>query len=473
MRRRLATSYVVLLVLVLAALEVPLAIALTTRDTQRMALDRMADAVRFATAAEASLRTDERTALETDLRVYDELYGIGAAVIDRDGRVLFSTRVLPMRIPLVQRQVRRALAGEQPGGSDIVWPWEDKPMVVAAPIGAGGETLGAIVIVSPTNALREQARNDWLVLAGGGVLAMIAFVLAALALAGWTLKPVAELDAAVHDIARGDYAARVPQRSGPPELRRLASAFNEMVHTVSDVLERQRSFVSQASHQLRNPLTALRLRVEELNEAVPGDEGRLALQETDRLCQVLDSLLELASAERGRFGWDDVDADLVAADRVAAWQPLAAARGAVLRHEAARRPMRVRAVTTAVDQSLDALIDNALKFGATTVTIRVRETDDGVAVHVVDDGPGLTEDQRRMATERFWRAPTAQNTEGSGLGLPIVAVLVDTSGGRLDLRPTAPHGLDAVLCFPRAPTPADEPGDARGDAVGNALADAR
>jgi signal transduction histidine kinase len=195
-------------------------------------------------------------------------------------------------------------------------------------------------------------------------------------------------------------------------------------------------------------LTALRLRVEDLSDAVPGDEGRTALQETDRLAQVLDSLLALASAERGKFGLETVDADAVAADRITAWRPLAEQRGVTLRHEPADHPMKVRAVTTAVDQALDALIDNALKFGGTTVTVRVRSAGEQVSVHVIDDGPGLTEDQRRQATERFWRAPTDQNTAGSGLGLPIVAVLVDTSGGRLDLRPTKPHGLEAVLWFP-------------------------
>jgi signal transduction histidine kinase len=68
---------------------------------------------------------------------------------------------------------------------------------------------------------------------------------------------------------------------------------------------------------------------------------------------------------------------------------------------------------------------------------------------VIDDGPGLTDDQRRQATERFWRAPTDQNTAGSGLGLPIVAVLVETSGGRLELRSAEPHGLEATVLFPR------------------------
>jgi len=464
MRRRLTISYVVLLVLVLAALEVPLAIALTTRDSQRMALDRLADAVSFATVAEVAITGGDRdeatteppasdwAALRNQLVRYEEMYGIAALVVDREKRTVAASREgLTLDTAEARRERDNALAGDQPDASRTVWPWRDEPMVVAAPIGSGGETLGAVVTISPADRLRAQTGRLWLALAGGGLLALAVFILAALALARWTLRPIAELDAAVHDIAGGDYGARVPAAGGPPELRRLATAFNEMVGTVSDVLDRQRAFVSHASHQLRNPLTALRLRVEDLSEAVPGDEGRTALQETDRLSEVLDSLLALASAERGNFGLETVDADAVAADRITAWLPLAEQRGVALRRVPSPRQVLVRAVTTAVDQALDVLIDNALKYGATSVTVSVRPSDDGVTVHVVDDGPGLSEEQRRLATERFWRAPTSQNTIGSGLGLPIVAVLVGTSGGTLDLRPAEPHGLEAVLLFPAEP----------------------
>ena len=170
---------------------------------------------------------------------------------------------------------------------------------------------------------------------------MLACVLTAFGLAGWVLRPVTELDAVTHEIAEGDRGARVQHRLGPPELRRLAASFNHMADAVSDVMDRQRAFVAHASHQLRNPLTALRLRVEELGPSLTDPDGRaehrLALEETDRLALVLDALLTLARAEREENQRVTVDAAAVAASRVAAW---AAAGPAPVGHAAPGRGRR-------------------------------------------------------------------------------------------------------------------------------------
>jgi signal transduction histidine kinase len=178
-------------------------------------------------------------------------------------------------------------------------------------------------------------------------------------------------------------------------------------------------------------------------------EHRLAVEETDRLRHILDGLLALAQAERGRHHVETVDAAKTAEERVAGWQPLATQSGITLRREGADSAM-VSAVPTAVGQALDALIDNALKFAGTgaTVTVRVVAGADVVRLHVIDDGPGLGDTERMRATERFWRAPGTQNIDGSGLGLPIAAVLVAASGGQLDLLAAQPRGLDARLTFP-------------------------
>ncbi|MFF5177963.1 sensor histidine kinase [Micromonospora sp. NPDC000316] len=468
MRRRLVISYLLLMVLVLVGLESPLAITLASRETERVRADRLADATRFASLAGPALRGGAPGPIEAELRSYGELYGIGAAVVDRDRDIVVGSALWPAAD--TSTVLDTALSGQQVSHPESVWPWSAGPVVVAVPINDVGEVLGAVVIVTPADEIRRAVVAWWLLLALAGLLFVLACVLTAFGLAGWVLRPVTELDAVTHEIAEGDRGARVQHRLGPPELRRLAASFNHMADVVSDVMDRQRAFVAHASHQLRNPLTALRLRVEELGPSLTDPDGRaehrLALEETDRLALVLDALLTLARAEREENERVTVDAAAVAASRVAAWAPLARHRSVELRLETSDAPVYARTVPTAVDQALDALIDNAVKFSGAgaSVTVTVARHDDGVALEVRDTGPGMTERQLDQATERFWRAPDAQNVDGAGLGLTIVAVLVDASDGRLTMRAGKPRGLVAGLWFPAPPPDAvAEPAD--GDAV--------
>ncbi|MGW3889840.1 sensor histidine kinase [Micromonospora chokoriensis] len=465
MRRRLVISYLLLMVLVLIALETPLAATMASRETERVRADRLADATRFASLAGPALRDGGPGPIESELNSYDNLYAIGVAVVDRDRSTpVSSPRWQPS--PGTAMVLDIALSGQQTSAPESVWPWTTDPVVVAAPINDGGEVLGAVVIASPSGPIRRAVAAWWLLLALAGLLAVLACVLTAFGLAGWVLRPVTELDAVTHEIAEGDRGARVQHRLGPPELRRLATSFNHMADVVSDVMDRQRAFVAHASHQLRNPLTALRLRVEELGPSLTDPDGRsehqLALEETDRLALVLDALLTLARAEREENERVTVDAAAVAASRVSAWAPLARHRSVTLRLATSDAPVYAQTVPTAVDQALDALIDNAVKFSGAggAVTVIVDRRDDGVSLEVRDSGPGMTESQLRQATERFWRAPDAQNVDGAGLGLTIAAVLVDASDGRLTMRPGESRGLVAALWFPAAePDPAAEPVD--------------
>jgi signal transduction histidine kinase len=454
MRVRLVGTYLALLALVLLALEIPLAINVAASDTQQMVIDRNADAARFASLADPALRTGKTVFLNDDLHRYHDLYGIAAAIADRDGRLVSVTGdPSAFDTQLVRESVARALAGERVGAGHTVWPWQDGPLAIAVPVTTNGEVVGAVVTLSPTDGLRSTVDSSWAGLALGGLLAAVVFVLVAVLLAGWTLRPVARLDAATHQISRGELDARVPPELGPPELRRLARSFNTMADDVSDALEQQRAFVAHASHQLRNPLTALRLRVEELGQFISDpagrDEHQLAMEETGRLRRILEGLLALAQAERGQHETEVVDAATIADERVSGWLPLARQYEITLRRTGCTSAP-VRAVPTAVGQALDALIDNALKFAGpgAAVTVDVAPGKENVELHVVDDGPGLDGTDRIRATERFWRAPHAQNIDGSGLGLPIATVLVRASGGQLDLLPADPKGLDVRLTFP-------------------------
>ncbi|MEU4624605.1 HAMP domain-containing sensor histidine kinase [Actinoplanes sp. NPDC023801] len=450
MRRRLVITYLLLLCMVLLALEIPLALTVASRETDGAVADRMADATRFASLAAPAVRSGDMDALNDELRRYSELYGIGVLLFDQDQVVLSAFGTRPAS-PVVA--VRGALAGHQVSSPATLWPWVREPLTVAVPISDGGAVLGVVLTVSPTDRSRRDVLVVWLALTLVGVLAVAACLTTADRLASWVLRPVTRLDSAAHEIAEGDSAARVVPGLGPPELRRLSASFNEMADAVAEAMERQRSFVAHASHQLRNPLTVLRLRIEDLGSRLDDEELRseheFALEETDRLADVLDGLLSLARAERGRHQVEIADATALTADRVKAWQPLADRRDVALVAELPDGPLPARLVATALDQALDALIDNALKFtpAGGRVVVRLRSVDGDAEVSVRDTGPGMTEEQCRQATERFWRAPDAQNVDGAGLGLSIVAVLVEASDGRFTLTPADTGGLAATIRF--------------------------
>ncbi len=454
MRRRLVITYVVLLGCVLLALEVPLGANVAAGRTDEMVVDRLLDANRLASVAEPALREGHTQRLEAELAQYHRVYGISAAVANREAALIaVAGDTAEFVSPLTQRRLREALAGSRAGGSGPIWPWQPAPLTLAVPVTSGGEVIGAVVTLSPTDRLRSAVVETWALTGGAGLLALGVFVVVAVWLARWILRPVTDLDDTALRMAAGDFDARVPADVGPTELRHLACSFNQMAERVGGSLVRQRAFVAQASHQLRNPLGALRIRVDNLARYVRepgGDEHRLLLEETERLAQILDGLLALARAEGDQHRWECVDAAVVADERVVAWAPLAAERGiALARTGVDTAPVRV--VATAVDQSLDALIDNALKFAGrgASVEVEVAAANGSVDVSVRDDGPGLSEEDRRRAADRLWRAPTVQNIAGAGLGLAIVAVLAEASGGRLRLSGVEPRGLAATLTLQR------------------------
>jgi signal transduction histidine kinase len=449
MRRRLLLIYLSLFVIVVAALAATLAITIAVRDTQTVYIDRQGDAAWFASLAESALRTGQQDEFSTHLAGYDRLYGIAAELIDRDGNVMAASRTGLRPDEHTDRHVAEALAGERAGLDHVLWPWKDITLVVAEPVGSDGEVIGAVLTISPTAAVRGRIARAWALLAVGSIIAIGLSGFAAWPVTGWILRPVRELDDATHDIADGRLAARVRHVAGPAELRRLAESFNTMADTVTRLLERQRTFVSYASHQLRNPLAALRLRVENLTvylDRAGREEHALTLDEVDRLTRICDGLLALARADAVGLTLEEVDAATVAAGRVDAWGPLARRAGITLRRSGvATAPATAADV---IDQVLDALIDNAVKFAGSgaTITIRVDPPAGGwVELHVVDNGPGLPDADLAGAARPFWRDPGHGDRPGSGLGLAIAATLVEACGGTLDLSAATPHGLHVRL----------------------------
>jgi signal transduction histidine kinase len=276
--------------------------------------------------------------------------------------------------------------------------------------------------------------------------------MAAFRLAGWVLRPVRILDRVTHDIATGRMKSRVAAAGGPPELRRLARSFNEMADNVEEVLDQQRAFVADASHQLRNPLSALLLRIELLGLELPTghEEVGKVREEGKRLASVLDDLLGLALAEHAEADLALTDIAALAVERVEAWLPVAIREGVELDYTGTAAATGW-ADPVALSSALDAIVDNALKFTpqGESVFVSTEIRGESVAVTVADGGPGLTDEEIARIGDRFWRSPRHQNIDGSGLGLSIARVLLAQGGGSLSYAPNDPHGLRVTLTVPR------------------------
>jgi signal transduction histidine kinase len=451
-RRRLIVLVLGFVAGLLAALEVPLAVTYAQRTSLDLFVTQLTDTTRFATLAEPALREERHGTLDFEVQRYDELYGVAVLVVDREGTVVLRSRsAIDATRPELAKALETALAGRPAERPHVAWPWDDRPYVVAEPVGRDNQVSGAVVTVGPTDQVQDVVLRRLLVLVGGGLIALtVSALLLGIPVVRWVLRPVARLAGAADEISRGRLDARVTVAGGAPELRRLTVAFNTMADSVERALDRQRFFVSQASHQLRNPLTALRLRVEMLGGHVAPaglEEHQHAVAELDHLGELLDALLKLAGTDARRAERAEVDVAAVARGRVEAWRPAYAEAATPVDFAGPESGPVVRLIPDVLDQVLDALLDNALKFApGAPVRVEVR----GTEVTVTDAGKGLSADDLGHVGERFWRSRTHQNVAGTGLGMAIAVALVEACGGTLVLSAVEPHGLQARVKLPSA-----------------------
>lgn len=444
---------------VLLALGVPLGISLASAQQQNVVVDRIDDTAYFAAIARpaadvTSGSRDDLRILSRELESYYDVYGIRAGVFLPNDTPLANgptTWFLP-ETGEVRDAFEESLLSRRSHDPKQVWPWQRGRLVVASPVIRDGDVVAVVVTDSPTGEMRSRILNGWLIIAGGLTAAMLVAVGAALRLTGWVLRPVRVLDVTTHEIASGRLKSRVAVASGPPELRRLARSFNEMADNVEDVLEQQRAFVADASHQLRNPLAALLLRIELLAFELPeGNEEIASVQaEGRRLAQVLDDLLDLALAEHTAADLRLTDVGALASERVAAWAPTAEAKG--VRLVGSCPPTTAWADPVALSSALDAVIDNAVKFTPEDESVEVTVTSVGAmsTIEVADHGPGLTDEEIARIGDRFWRSGRHQNIKGSGLGLSISRALLSAGGGTISYGHHEPRGLRVTVTVPRS-----------------------
>ena len=460
MTRRLLWSYLSLTVLVLLSLEVPLAIIYAHSERQDLSAQAERAASALATLVEDNLENRlpvSSPLVTTAARRYGHATGGHVIVLDKAGVAQIDTGRPSStgRSYHNQPEVRAALDGRIGSGRLPSSATEPGGQFVAVPVASGGEVNGAVILTYSTSSVEGRIHRYWLTLAGIAIIA-----LAAAALVGWTFarrvtRPLEDVERAAGTAGAGDLAVRAPV-GGPPEVQSLAQSFNGMIVKLESLMHAQEDFVADASHQLRTPLATLRLTLENLEyEAADPADLEAALREVDRLSRTVNGLLALARADRDPPARQAVDLRAVAGERVALWSPLARQRELTLSSDI-NRPWWVLGTADRLEQVVDNLVENAVDASSPggEITIAVSAADRWTELHIIDTGPGLTDEERTRAFDRFWRK--GGTSGGSGIGLAIVARLVRADGGEVELHRAATGGIDAVVRLrpESAPTPA-------------------
>ena len=436
MTRRLLASYLALTVVVLIALEVPLAIVNGRNERQNLTAKVERDAFAFASLSEDVLQAGRTSpALQQAAKAYLRRTSGRVVIVTRAGRSIADSQptFAGERNFRTRPEIAAALAGHTVSGIRPSETLHTRLLYVAVPVASSGVVHGAVRITYPTSALDHRVNRYRLVLLVVALVVLAAAVLVGLLLARSIARPLRAVQDTAARVGHGDLAARAPEDDGPPDVQRLAAELNRTTANLAALLGSQEQFVADASHELRTPLTALRLRLEN------GDTSG-ASQEVERLSNLVDDLLALARADSSGGGATDIDLAELARERTEQWAPFAQEHG--VRLVADGQGVHVHAGAARVAQVLDNLLANAIDASPSGRTVAIRTV--GREVHVVDEGNGLSEEQRERAFDRFW---TSGKRDGSGLGLSIAKRLVELDGGSIELRAAPGGGIDAVVRY--------------------------
>ena len=463
MRRRFIAAIAAVTLLVLLVQDVPLAFYMHQNEQNKIVGTLQRDALVLAGRSQSALwnpSTSNTKALAGLATAYRKNGGARIVIVDGAGKALITSDDDQAKVGQSysnRPEIAAALKGQIVQGSRYSDTLKESLLYVAVPVYNGDQILGAIRLTYPEKVVSDAVNNQIWVLA---LVALTTLILAGIAgsiFARGVTKRLKDLEESTQRLADGNLGARADDEHGAPELRALARSFNVMGSRLEALIEQQRAFASDASHQLRTPLTALRLRLEKASELIETDPVAAAERlsaaeaEADRLGNIIEGLLMLSRTESSAVAVETVDVAALVRSRVDYWQPLADESSVTLSYDGPESALGL-AVPTAVEQIVDNFLDNSLSVSPrdSVLIVRVSVDRNGVLLSVLDEGPGLTAEECVRAFDRFWRSSSA--TPGSGLGLSIVAQLASASGARAELRPRVPLGLEARVLFspPRA-----------------------
>jgi signal transduction histidine kinase len=455
LRGRLLVSFAYLLLLAVAALAVPLALNVERRARTELEARLAASAQVIASSVSDLIqpRPSVRALREVVTDYADEIKG-GVIVTDTRGLVLADSAGRAHGQRLDDRpEIEAALDGERvrepaPEG-DLLY--------VAVPVVADGEIAGAVRVAEDLSELNSSVLRSRLVIAAVGVFVVAGGMAIAWALASSLARPLRNLSATARRLGAGDLSARA-EVAGPRDVAEVAGAMNAMASDLSAAVESQRDFVANASHQLRTPLTGLRIRLEGI-ASEPGPSGAAAvaaLAEVDRLGALVEDLLLLARSSTPESTAQTVDLAESVHDAVQRWRPRAQERDQVI-SEGPATAVRVCADPDDVSGVLDNLIENAIAYSPEGALIQVEASalngEGRLIVH--DNGPGIPQEDRGRVFERFYRGRTGKKSgPGTGLGLAIVREIAERWGGQAAVDSSA-DGTRLVVSWPAAGDVAD------------------
>jgi signal transduction histidine kinase len=462
LRARLVTAFAYVLVLVLVALAVPFALSVSSRVEAEVEAQGAAQAHLVAASVAGILGRPaelQRLVVDAGSDIRGRVVVVGARgrlLADSEGPRLLGRSYADrpeIAAVLADGNVEQGRRTSESLGGELLY--------TAVPVVRDGNRVGAVRITRSADPVDARIRRDRIAVGAIAVAALALGLALAWLLAGSLAAPLRSLARTAHRLGDGDLSARA-EVAGPTEQQEVATAFNDMAGRLERVLEAQREFVANASHQLRTPLTGLRLRLEAAQ--LKTDDPNLALEleaaehETQRLAKLLTGLLALA-----REGAPQRSAvvDLAAAADAACerWAPEAEAAGRRL----VSLPGEGRALASEDDVgvALDNLIENALLYSpaGTTVTVETRAAAGVASVMVTDEGPGLAPGEEERVFDRFARGAAGRDAAGTGLGLAIVRTLARRWGGEARIESLPEGGARAELSLPAAsaPVPGREP----------------
>ena len=447
MKFRLIGALVTVAVLILLVFSIPLASFVAQVERERLVTALERDAFVLAGHAKETLNTAAGSVLPS-LQPYVDSYSkssdarivvtnaSGLVVATSDSTIAFGTDFSN------RLEVAGALKGLPAVGERDSATLGERLLFVAVPGLLGDTVLGVVRFSNPKSVVDKEVQRHVRGIATSGLITLLAAALVAIPLALTIARPISRLKTSTERLADGDFYVQADDTKGPPEVRELSRSFNAMAGRIGLMLESQQNFSGAVSHQLRTPLTALRLRLDQAQDAVGDDMSPVAMAleasrvEIDRLQEMIEQLLALSRLEGGSVATVTVNASVVVRNRVAVWESLAAERRITLKVVGLETAPCV-ALDGALEQIVDNYIDNALGAvpDVSTITVEVQRVQRHIHVDVIDEGPGLSEEKRALAFERFWRDSSTENAPGTGLGLAIVRQLAVASGGVAELLP--------------------------------------